>query len=65
VCPECRYEIALVHDRQWVEVLCPGCGASIAGDAFVTVVDQQRPATDEDLKRWIHSVRSKRDRKER
>lgn len=59
-CPECRHEIALVHDRQWVELECPACGASIAGDAHVEIVILDRPATDEVIERWIASHLGKR-----
>jgi len=64
VCPECRHKIALVHDRQWVELPCPGCGASIAGDSHVEVVILDRPVTDEDVDRWKASHLEKRQRRD-
>jgi hypothetical protein len=60
-CPECRYEVALVHDRQWVELECPGCGASIAGDHWIEVVTLDRPPSPEDIDRWIASHLSRDD----
>lgn len=59
ICPQCRYETALVHEQQWVELACPGCGTSIAGDSKVSVVEQALPASDEDLDRWIASYQSR------